>query len=78
MIKHYAVVTATFPNPNNGGKPVYEIDHGILVNTFGGVAQDMDTGEWLTTSHLGSDENQDDKFLAVLSEAVAIANEARH
>lgn len=75
MIKHYAIVTAMFPNYHKGGDPIYEIDHSMLLNTFGGVAQNMDTGEWLTPSELGSEEDQDSEFLMMISRAMAKAVE---
>lgn len=73
MIKHYAIVTAVFPNYHKGGDPIYEIDHSMLLNTFGGVAQDMSTGKWLTPSQLGSEEDQDSEFLMMLSRSMAQA-----
>lgn len=71
MIKHYIVLAATFRDDDE--EMELEIDHAFLLNHLGGVAQDMDTGKFLTPTELAEYDNaeqRDGLFISFIGTAI--------
>jgi hypothetical protein len=56
MIDHYVMLKGTYDN----GKLELSIDHHLQQATFGGVAYDRSTGNWLTPNYLTENDADND------------------
>lgn len=68
MISHYLMLKGTY----DSGKLELSIDHQLQQDTFGGVAYDNSTGNWLTPNYLtGDDADNDSSFLVEVARAIS-------
>jgi hypothetical protein len=68
MIDHYVILKGTYDD----GRLALSIDHHLQQATFGGVAYDRSTGNWLTPNYLtGTDADNDSSFLVEVARSIS-------